>query len=122
MENDTFVYNYSAKEQAEIQNIRQKYLPKEEDKLEQLRRLDSSVSTKATVISIIVGVVGALIMGIGMCCTMVWDETLFIPGVVVGIIGIALIAAAYPLYNRTVKKERQRIAPEVLRLTEELLK
>ncbi len=33
-----------------------------------------------------------------------------------------LIALAYPVYNRVLKKERARIAPEILRLTEELLK
>lgn len=38
--NETFTYTYSSKQQEEIRNIRSKYLPKEEDKMEQLRRLD----------------------------------------------------------------------------------
>ena len=44
----------------------------------------------------------------------------FIPGVVIGLIGIAAVAAAYPLYTRVTKKERERLAPQILKLTEEL--
>ncbi len=124
MENrkDTFHYTYSAKQQEEIQNIRKKYLPKQEDKMEQLRRLDQSATKKGTAISIIVGVIGCLLLGVGMCCTMVWMEQLFIPGIVVGMIGIAAIAGAYPLYSRITKKEREKLAPQILKLTEELSK
>ena len=118
----TFNYTYSAKQQEEIQNIRKKYLPRQENKLEQLRRLDQSATKKGTVVSILMGVVGCLLLGIGMCCTMVWMEQLFIPGVIIGVIGIVAIAAAYPLYSRITKKQRQKLAPQILKLTEELSK
>ena len=122
MENkeETFEYTYSAKQQQEIENIRKKYLPKEEDKMEQLRRLDRSATKKGTVVSIILGTVSALILGVGMCCTMVWPETLFIPGIIVGIIGIAGVADAYPIYLSITRKERKKLAPQILKLTEEL--
>ena len=42
-------------------------------------------------------------------------------GILVGIVGMVLVALAYPLYNRVLKKQREKIAPEILRLTEELL-
>lgn len=119
---ETFSYTYSAKQQEEVQNIRSKYLPKEEDKMEQLRRLDRSVTQKATMLSIAVGIIGSLLLGIGMCCTMVWVGKWFIPGIVIGVIGIAVLAAAYPLHVRTVNKEREKIAPEIIRLTDELMK
>ncbi|MGN0683132.1 MAG: hypothetical protein ACI4JY_05590 [Oscillospiraceae bacterium] len=123
MENkETFSYTYSAKQQEEIKKIREKYAPKEADKMEQLRRLDESVTRKGTVISLIVGIIGALVMGFGMSCTMVWADTLFVLGIVVGIVGIALVCAAYPIYNFVVKKERAKIAPEIIRLTDELMK
>ena len=121
-QSNTFQYTYSAREQAEIKRIRSKYIPKEENKMEQLQRLDASATQKATMYAIIVGVIGALILGTGMSCCMVWTDTLMIPGIVIGIIGMAVVAAAYPLYNRTLKKERERIAPEILRLTDELMK
>lgn len=124
MENNQngFQYTYSAKEQAEIKRIRSKYTPKEENKMEQLQRLDASATQKATMYAIIFGVIGALILGAGMSCCLVWTNSLLIPGIVIGIIGMAVLAVAYPLYNRTLKKERERIAPEILRLTDELMK
>ena len=120
--NNTFHYTYSAKQQEEVQRIRKKYLPPEEDKMEQLRRLDRSSTRKGTIVSIIVGAAGCLLLGGGMCCTMVWMESLFIPGVVIGVVGIAVVAAAYPLFNAITKKERERLAPQILKLTEELSK
>lgn len=129
MENkdETFQYTYSAKEQAELESIRKKYLPAQEDKLEQLRRLDRSVSQKATARSLMLGILGALIMGTGMSLCMTelsgfLGGTAMFVGIPVGIVGLILVALAYPVYNRILKKERERIAPEILRLTEELMK
>lgn len=86
--------------------------------MERLRRLDESVTRLGTMISIIVGVIGTLIMGLGMCCVMEWD--MFIPGIIIGVVGMAILAAAYPLYNKITQKQRGKIAPEILRLTEEI--
>lgn len=116
-----FRYTYSAAERSEVESIRRKYLPKEEDKMEQLRRLDASVGKKGMVISLIMGTVGCLVMGLGMCCCMVWSGAWFIPGILIGLIGIAGVALAYPIYMHITKKERERIAPEILRLTDELM-
>lgn len=121
-QNEGFHYTYSAREQEELKRIRQKYLPREEDKMERLRRLDQAVTQKAQAVSLILGVLGALILGVGMCCAMVWAGKWFVPGVVIGIVGIVLVALAYPAYTRIVARERKKIAPEILRLTEELLK
>lgn len=122
MENkDNFKYTYSAKQQEEIKKIREKYIPKEADKMEQLRRLDEGVNRKGTIISLIVGITGTLIFGTGLSCCMMW-ENLFIFGIIAGVAGIAVLCAAYPLYNFITKKEREKIAPEILRLTDELMK
>ena len=117
---ETFEYRYSAKQQEEIEAIRRKYLPKEEDKMEQLRQMDKRVSRKGTIISIIIGVIGCLLLGIGMCCTMEWAGRWFVPGIIIGVIGIVMIALAYPLYERITKKERKKIAPLILKLADEL--
>ena len=123
MENDnTFQYTYSAKEQAKIREIRSKYLPKEENKMEQIQRLDASVTQKATMYAIIVGVVGTLLFGTGLSCCMTQTGKWFAVGIPVGLAGLLVLATAYPLYNHVVQKERKRIAPEILRLTDELLK
>ncbi|MBQ8893635.1 MAG: hypothetical protein IJ043_04420 [Clostridia bacterium] len=122
MENKPFNYTYSAEEQTEIQRIRQKYASQEADKMEQLRRLDRSVSEKATVFSLVLGILGALLLGGGMSCVMVVEGIWFIPGLLLGVLGLAVVSLAYPVYLRVLKKERERIAPEILRLSEELLK
>ncbi len=116
--NQKFEYTYSAQKQSEIENIRRKYLPPEEDKMEKLRRLDRSVERKATVISVIVGIVGTLIMGFGMCLCLEWN--IFIPGIITGVAGMAVIAIAYPIYQYVLKKQRHKIAPEIFRLTDEI--
>ncbi len=121
---ETFTYTYSAKEQEEIKNIRDKYAPptKEETSMEQLRRLDASATKGATIVSLIVGIISSLILGIGMCCTMVWDNELFIPGIIIGIVGIIGVIAAYPIYTHMVKRKRAKLAPEIMRLSDELMK
>lgn len=120
--NESFRYTYSAKEQEEIKKIREKYIPKEENKMEQLRRLDQEVTRKGTSYSILIGVIGSLLLGLGMSCIMVWQGIWFIPGIIIGVIGMAIVAAAYPVYNIVTKQEREKIAPEIIRLTEELIK
>lgn len=121
-EKDSFRYTYSANQQEEIRKIREKYIPKEANKMEQLRRLDAGVEHKGMAVSMTVGIIGALLFGIGMCCCLVWGNSLFVPGIIIGVIGIAFVSAANPLYNYITKKEREKIASEVIRLTDELMK
>ena len=127
MENkEGFSFTYSAQQQKEVEAIRKKYLPREEDKMEQLRQLHAVPTQKAPAASLAVGVVGALIMGTGMSLAMTeigaaLGSLAMVIGILVGIVGMVLVALAYPLYNRVLKKQREKIAPEILRLTEELL-
>ena len=128
MENkEGFSFTYSAEQQKEIEAIRKKYLPREEDKMEQLRRLHAVPTQKAQAASIAVGVIGALIMGTGMSLAMTdigaaLGSFAMVLGIVVGIVGMVLVALAYPIFNRVLKKEREKIAPEILRLSDELMK
>ena len=117
-----FTYTYSAGEQEEIKKIRQKYLRPEENKMEQLRKLDESVSKKGMAVSLVIGTISVLVLGIGMCFTMVWADTLFIPGIGIGILGMAGIGLTFPLYRRITKKQREKLAPKIMELTDELMK
>lgn len=126
MENNAFEYTYSAQRQQEVEEIRKAYLPKQEDKMDQLRKLHALPTQKAQAASIALGVTGALILGTGMSLCMTdlgaaLGSLAMAVGIPVGIVGIVLVALAYPVFKRRLKKERERIAPEVLRLTEELL-
>ena len=125
-----FKYTYSASEQEEIKRIRQKYQLQEEDKMTRLRKLDTKVTQKATSVSLAVGVIGALIMGSAMSLVMtdlgtvlgMQDMLCMVIGVITRLIGMVLVALAYPVYNSVLKREREKVTPEILRLTEELMK
>lgn len=127
---EEFKFTYSAKEQEELRKIRQKYVPKEVDRMEEVRKLDAGVTRKATAVSLVVGVIGALVLGSGMSLVMtdigeiigMYGTIRMILGIIIGMLGVALVSMAYPIYNRITQKERERIAPEIIRLTDELMK
>lgn len=127
---EEFQYTYSAAEQDELKRIREKYTNREEDKMERLRRLDRRVSERAQTVALVLGILGALILGFGMSLVMSdlpsglgMPQGLALPlGVLFGCIGGVLVALAYPVYSYVLKSEKKKIAPEILRLTDELMK
>ena len=121
-EKETFEYTYSSKRKEEIENIRSKYVSKEEDKMELLRKLDKSVSKKATTSSILIGVIGSLVLGLGMSCCMVFPEQYFIPGIMIGLVGMIIVGCAYPIYLRIYRKQKELLAPQIIALADELSK
>ena len=127
MENNAFEYTYCARRQQEVEEIRKAYLPKEEDKMEQLRRLHAIPTQKAQAAAIAIGVMGTLILGTGMSLCMTdlgaaLGHLAMVIGILAGILGLVMVALAYPIFNCVLKKERTRIAPEILRLSDALLK
>ena len=120
-EKEVFEYTYSAPANSEVARIREKYLPKEVTKLDQLRALDAAVTKRGNAISIVHGILYSLILGLGMSCCLVWAGVWFVPGILIGCIGLAGVTATYPIYNRIVKQDREKAAPEILRLSEELI-
>ena len=122
MENNTFSYNYSAARNKEVESIRKKYMPHEESKLERLKMLDLRVQMAGTIESLCFGIVGALVFGLGMCFFLdvfagaAWLSALFM------IIGTLIMIPAYPLYRRIARKTKAELTPEILRLSEEIMK
>ena len=131
-ENKGFQYTYSAREQAELKRIREKYTtPTEtEDKMTRLRRLDARVTQKAQVVSLTFGIIGALILGTGMsfCMTDLAEilgshqNLAMVSGIPIGAVGATIAGFASPMYNLILTHERKKIAPEIIRLTNELMK
>ena len=127
-----FTYTYSAKQQREVKSIREKYIsPTEtENKMARLRKLDASVTNTAQAVALIFGVLGTLILGFGMSLIMTdFSKMLSLHrgaalciGIIVGVLGGALASLAYPIYNVIVKVKRKKLAPEIIRLTDELMK
>ena len=120
----TFIYNYSAKENKEIQDIRSKYLPREESKLEELKRLDYTVQNSGMIESLCAGIGGILMFGLGLCLAMqVIGSGVFsiVLGILLGIVGMIGMIAAYPVYRKIAQKAKVEYAPRILQLTDELM-
>ncbi len=117
---ENFNYSYSAEQQSEIETIRKKYLPEteQEDKMKKLRALDASVGTSALIISMALGILSALIFGIGMCCFLLWSR--YVLGSLVCLIGIIGMLLAPWVHRKVYERRKQMLAPQILQLTEEL--
>ena len=122
--NKPFNYTYTApteEERKEITLIRKQYQPieKTESKLDRLRRLDSAVKNTPIILSLIFGIVGCLIFGLGLALILEWNIWLW--GIVLMVIGSVPMAIAYPVYKLALNKGKAKYGDEILRLSEELL-
>ena len=119
---ESFAFTYSAKQQKEVEKIRNKYLPKEENKMEQLIRLDKQTERPGTIASLAIGIMGTLILGLGMSCVLVWNSSIevFVAGIIIGILGMGMAGLAYPIYKKITVKERIKVADQILALSREL--
>ena len=112
---------YSAEAQREMDAIVAKYIkqdaPKQETALDRMQKLDRDAESKAQIVGLAVGIVAALVLGLGMSCALVWGQLAL--GILVGLAGLAGMVAAFPLYQKVLGQEREKIAPEIIRLSEE---
>jgi len=111
-----------------VQKIRTQYTEKENSSIDELKALDKKVKKPANVFAYVFGSISAIVMGCGMSLVMTELGSILglgsamVPGIVIGLAGMVMLAFAYPLYMHILKKERKRIAPEIIRLSDELLK
>ena len=111
------------KEQREyVESVVKSYQEKEFTKLDELKRLDSKVKLPAEIFAYVFGIVGALVLGLGMCIAMgVILAELFILGIVIGLVGIVMVTVNYFIYQKIIKSRKEKYAEEVLSLSKELL-
>lgn len=83
-----------------------------DDLISQIAGLEGEKTRRARMLSLTVGIASALVLGVGMCCSMVWTQFMAL-GVVVGLAGIAGCVAAWLLYRSTVRKDTARLAPRI---------
>ena len=122
MENNSFSYNYSATRNKEVESIRRKYMPHEESKLERLKKLDLRVQMAGTIESLCFGIGGALVFGIGMCFFLdVFAGAAWLTALLM-VLGAVIMIPAYPIYRRIARKTKTALTPEILRLSEEIIK
>lgn len=121
---NSFYYKYSAEENKEIEEIRKKYLPVVESKVDELKRLDAQVQNSGVTAALCIGVVGSLIFGTGMCFSMkVLGSGILtmILGMILGIAGALVMAMAYPVYRKKQQKMKEILASKILELSNEIL-
>ncbi len=115
-----FSYTYSASRNAEVGEIRKKYAaaPKTDDKLKHLRELDKKAELPGTIAAMITGVIGTLMLINGIICIIRGER--ITAGVILGIAGIGFMGLALPVFYKITAHQRARIAPEVLKLCDEI--
>ena len=117
------------REETLIKGIRARYEAKETTKLDELKALDKRVNTPAHVFAYVFGTVGALILGVGMCLAMqvIGGLVMFgmsvdmIAGVVIGLVGIAMVSTNYFIHTALLEKRRRKYAEQIIALSNTIL-
>lgn len=110
------------------QKIRAQYMEKEPSELDELRLLDAKVKKPANLFAYLFGSFSAIVMGGGMSLVMtdvdsyVGMENPMIPGIIIGVIGMALAIANYPIYKSILNSRRSKYSAEILALSEKIIK
>ncbi|MFQ6772955.1 MAG: dihydropteridine reductase [Clostridia bacterium] len=106
-----------------VEKIKNSYTTKsvEPTKLDELKKLDKKVKTPAKVFAYTYGAVGSLVLGTGMCLAMKVIGNLMPLGIVVGLLGIAIVSTAYPLYQKYLEKRKAKYSSEIIAKSDELL-
>ena len=111
-----------------VQKIRSQYTEKQHSELDELKELDRKVKQPANTFAYIFGSLSAIIMGGGMSFIMTDLASqlglgdMMIPGIVIGIIGLAMAVANHPIYKSILSSRRAKFAPQILALSDELMK
>ena len=104
--------------------IANEYAPKDTSKVVALKKLDNKAKLPSEIFTYTFGIVSSLIMGAGMCLSMkvIGSGTTasMVIGIVVGIIGLALMGINYPIYRKMREKGKQKYAFEIMQLAKEI--
>ena len=115
-----FQYIYSAAQSREAQLIRDKYFPRKETALEELKRLDRAVDNAGMIPALTLGIASCLMFGLGMCFALGALPKSMVLGVLFGILGAAGMLFAYPVYRRCIRTAKETHRPRILELAAQL--
>ena len=111
-----------------VEKIRSQYTETAHTELDTLKALDAKVRKPAKVFGFIYGSIGAVVMGAGMSLVMTdigamlgMTETL-LPGIAVGIVGLAIALTTYPIYKKILNARKKKYAPQIMELSERIMK
>ena len=106
------------------EQLANEYAPKDTSKVVALRKLDVRAKLPATIFTYTFGIIAALVTGVGMCFSMnvigSGTTTIFVLGVIVGIVGLAGMGINYPIYKKMLAKGKQKYAYEIIELAKEI--
>lgn len=109
------------------QKIRTQYMEKEATELDELRELDAKVKRPANIFSYIFGSFSAIVMGAGMSLVMtdigskIGLSNAMVPGIVIGVAGLAMAALTYPLYKKILDRRKKKYGEKILELSEKII-
>ena len=124
---NTFSYTYSAKENQQVLNIRDQYIPHKKNEVEMLKELDAKVKRPANVFAYTYGSVSAIVMGAGMSLVMtdigamIGLVSTMVPGIAIGVVGMAMALSTYPIHKRMLANRKKKYAPEIIMLSEKIM-
>ena len=106
------------------EHLANEYAHKDDSKVIALRKLDARAKLPATVFTYAVGILSALIAGVGMCLSMnvigSGSMVSFVIGVIIGIVGLAGMGINYPVYKKMLAKGKKKYAFEIMELAKEI--
>lgn len=106
------------------EKIASEYAPKETSKVMALKKLDRKAKVSAQIFTYTFGIIATLIMGVGMCLSMdvIGNGTplMMVLGVIIGLIGIALMSVNYPIYKKMVENGKKKYASDILELAKQI--
>lgn len=111
-----------------VEKIRSQYTEQENTDLDALRALDAKVKKPANVFGYTYGSIGALVMGAGMSLVMTDVGTMLgmtealIPGIVVGIAGLAMALTTYPIHKKILNSRKKKYAHQIMELSDRITK
>ena len=112
-------YQASERDQRKAEGIRRQYVSREENKMEQLQKLDSKVKLPGKIVGSILGVIGALVMGAGMSLVMVWGNMTM--GLALSIPGLAVLLLGFLAYYLITGSRKKKYAAEIMRLSSDVM-
>lgn len=105
-------------------NIASEYAPKDDSKIVALKKLDKKAKLPAEIFTYSFGIIGALVLGVGMCLSMKiigGQSTLMeILGIIIGLIGIVMVGVNYPIYKKMLENGKKKYAYDIIRLAKEI--
>lgn len=106
------------------EQLANEYAPKDTSKVVALRKLDAKAKLPATIFTYTFGIIAALVTGVGMCFSMNvignGTTTMFVLGVIIGIIGLMGMGINYPVYKKLLAHGKQKYAFDIIELAKEI--